>query len=119
MAHFAKVENGTVVDLIVVDNADCGGGVFPDSEPVGQAFIAALADGDPRLSGEWLQTSYNTINGLHFPDGVMEFEVVDGERVPVNGSPVGAFRLNFGQIGFVFDPDAGQYGEFRPPVESE
>ena len=54
MAHFAKVENGVVGQVIVVANADCGGGEFPESEPIGQAFIASLG-----IEGEWLQTSYN------------------------------------------------------------
>ena len=54
MAHFALIENGCVNRVIVVSNDDCGGGNFPTSEPVGQAFIAALG-----LAGEWLQTSYN------------------------------------------------------------
>ena len=54
MAHFAKVENGIVQTVIVVSNQDCGGGEFPDSEPIGQAFIASIG-----LTGEWLQTSYH------------------------------------------------------------
>ncbi len=54
MAHFAKIENNLVVDVIVVSNDDCGGGEFPESEPIGQAFIASLG-----LEGLWLQTSYN------------------------------------------------------------
>ena len=54
MAHFAKVDNGIVQRVIVVSNDDCGGGDFPASEPVGQAFIAGLG-----LAGEWRQTSYN------------------------------------------------------------
>lgn len=55
MAHFAKIENGVVSQVIVVSNEDCGGVEFPDSEPIGQAFINSL-DG---LQGEWKQTSYN------------------------------------------------------------
>lgn len=54
MAHFAKIVNGTVQNVIVVANVDCGGGDFPDSESIGQAFIASLG-----LDGEWKQTSYN------------------------------------------------------------
>ncbi len=54
MAHFAKIENDTVTDVIVVSNDDCGGGNFPESEPIGQAFIASLG-----LHGLWLQTSYH------------------------------------------------------------
>ena len=54
MAHFAKVDNGTVSNVIVIANENCDDLPFPESEPVGQAFIASLG-----LSGEWLQTSYN------------------------------------------------------------
>ena len=54
MAHFAKVENNIVDQVIVVANSDCGGGDFPESEPIGQAFIASIG-----LAGEWLQTSYH------------------------------------------------------------
>ena len=54
MAHFAKIDNGTVSQVIVVSNDDCGGGDFPTSEVAGQAFIASLG-----LAGEWRQTSYN------------------------------------------------------------
>jgi hypothetical protein len=54
VAHFAKVTNSIVEQVIVVANTDCGGGQFPESEPIGQAFIALLG-----LDGEWLQTSYN------------------------------------------------------------
>lgn len=54
MAHFAKIENGIVTHVIVVANEDCGGGDFPASEPIGQAFIASLG-----IEGEWKQTSFS------------------------------------------------------------
>lgn len=54
MAHFAQVENSIVSQVIVVSNDDCGGGDFPESEPIGQAFIASIG-----LIGEWKQTSYH------------------------------------------------------------
>ena len=54
MAHFAKIDNGTVSQVIVVSNDDCAGGDFPESEAAGQAFIASIG-----LAGEWKQTSYN------------------------------------------------------------
>ena len=54
MAHFAKIVNNIVTDVIAVDNVNCGGGDFPQSEPIGQAFIASIG-----LSGIFLQTSYN------------------------------------------------------------
>jgi hypothetical protein len=48
MAHFAKVENGVVQQVIVVSNSDA------PTEAAGQTFIASLG-----LEGEWVQTSYN------------------------------------------------------------
>lgn len=52
MAEFANIVDGVVVNVIVIADADCGGGTFPASEPIGQAFIASL-----NLNGEWKQTS--------------------------------------------------------------
>ena len=55
MAHFAQVDGNNVVrSVIVIDNSDCGGGDYPDSEPIGQAFISFMG-----IEGDWLQTSYN------------------------------------------------------------
>jgi hypothetical protein len=54
MAHFAEIKDGLVGQILVIANEDCGGGDFPNSEPIGQAFIASLG-----LEGEWLQTSFN------------------------------------------------------------
>ena len=62
MAHFAQVdENNVVLQVNVIANDDCGGGDFPESEPIGQAFIASLG-----IGGTWLQTSYNgNFRGLY------------------------------------------------------
>jgi len=55
MAHFAQVDEGQIVrNVIVVNNSDCAGGEFPDSDSVGQAFIAFMG-----IEGDWLQTSYH------------------------------------------------------------
>ena len=48
MAHFARIENGIVREVIVVGNDDA------PTEAAGQAFIASIG-----LTGEWVQTSYN------------------------------------------------------------
>ena len=48
MAHFAKIENGVVREVIVIGNDNA-----PD-EATGQAFIASIG-----LAGDWIQTSYN------------------------------------------------------------
>jgi hypothetical protein len=53
MANFAKINGDLVTEVIVIANSDCDDLVFPDSEPVGQAYIASIG-----LEGEWLQTSY-------------------------------------------------------------
>ena len=55
MAHFAKIENGIVTAVNVISNDDCGGGNYPESEPIGQTFISSLG-----IQGTWLQTSYSS-----------------------------------------------------------
>ena len=55
MAHFAQInEQKMVVEVLVIGNEQVDDLPFPDSEPVGQAFIASC-----NIAGEWLQTSYN------------------------------------------------------------
>ena len=54
MAHFARIDDGIVREVIVIDNKDCGGGDYPESNPIGQAFIASIG-----LAGIWEQTSYS------------------------------------------------------------
>lgn len=49
MAHFAKVENGIVTQVIVIDQETLNTGLW----------------GDPT---SWVQTSYNTVGGKH-PEG--------------------------------------------------
>ena len=48
MAHFARVLNGVVQQVIVVSNDDA------PTEVAGQEFIESIG-----LVGEWVQTSYN------------------------------------------------------------
>jgi hypothetical protein len=68
MAHFAKVVNGKVDQVIVAE---------PD-------FFDSFVDSSP---GEWIQTSYNTRGGVHYdpetnePDG--------GEQLRYNFAGVG------------------------------
>jgi hypothetical protein len=50
MAHFAKVQNGLVTQVIV-------------AEP---EFFETFVDTSP---GEWIQTSYNTRGGVHYTEG--------------------------------------------------
>ena len=76
MAHFALIDSANIVrEVIVISNADCGGGDFPDSEPVGQAFITGPHPDCLALEGNWKQTSYS-----------------------------GSFRGCFAGLGFSYDP---------------
>jgi hypothetical protein len=54
MAHFIQVKNNQCGEVIVISNSDIDNLPFPESEPVGQAFIAELG-----LEGDYLQTSYS------------------------------------------------------------
>ena len=57
MAHFAEIdENGVVLRVLVVDNAQ---------ENDGQNFLANTLG----LGGTWVKTSYNTIGGVHTAGG--------------------------------------------------
>ena len=58
MAHFALVDDTIVRNVIVVANAAIDDLPFPESEPVGQAFISTLPDLAAQ-SGTWMQCSYN------------------------------------------------------------
>lgn len=114
MAHFAKIENGIVTQVIVVANELCNGGDFPDSETAGQAFIQSLG-----INGVWKQTSYNTQYQYEY-----EYEY-DSEGNPsvVSATIVGSihtaggtpFRGKYAGIGDTYDAEADQF--IAPPVE--
>lgn len=53
MAHFAKIENNVVTQVIVVDNKDCADAAGVEKEYIGAAFCERL------FGGTWKQTSYN------------------------------------------------------------
>lgn len=86
MAHFARVHNGIVEQVIVVSDDDA------PTEAAGQAFIASIG-----LSGEWVQTSYNNnpVEGASrgkyagigdLWDGtVFVSPVIEVAEIPVNG----------------------------------
>ena len=53
MAHFVRIENGVVVQGIVVSNQDTADEHGVEKEDIGIAFCSNL------LGGTWKQTSYN------------------------------------------------------------
>jgi hypothetical protein len=55
MAHFAKIENNLVTQIIVVNNETLENKEFPESEKIGIEFCQSLFGSDT----QWLQTSYN------------------------------------------------------------
>lgn len=55
MAHFAEIDqNNNVLQVLVVNNSDINNLPFPESEPVGVAFLQSLFP-----NTNWVQTSYN------------------------------------------------------------
>jgi hypothetical protein len=78
MAHFAKVESGIVIQVIV-------------AEP---EFFDTFVDSTP---GEWIQTSYNTRGGVHYGD---DGEPDDGEPLRMNFAGVG-FSYDLARDAFI------------------
>ena len=85
MAHFAQVDDsGIVRQVIVVDNKDCGGGDYPASNSIGQAFIASIG-----LGSNWEQTSYNgNFRGKYAGQGDTFDPVADAFVSPAVPDPV-------------------------------
>jgi hypothetical protein len=74
MAHFAKVQNGIVTQVIV-------------AEP---EFFETFVDTSP---GEWIQTSYNTRGGVHYKPDTNE----------PSDDQSKALRKNYAGTGFTYD----------------
>lgn len=74
MAHFAKVNNGIVEQVIV-------------AEP---AFFDTFVDSSP---GQWIQTSYNTRGGKHY----------NPETGELSADQTKALRKNYAGVGFTYD----------------
>ena len=68
MAHYAKVENGIVTQVIVAE----------------AEFFDTFVDTTP---GEWLQTSYNTRGGVHYNPETGEAD--NGEPLRMNYAGIG------------------------------
>lgn len=83
MSHFAQITDGIVTQVIVAE----------------QEFIDTLPD-----ASSWVQTSYNTMNGIHYAPSPPALP-----RTPDNGI---ALRGNYASIGYVYD---SQNDVFYPP----
>jgi hypothetical protein len=86
MAHFAKINSNNVVEqVVVVNNEVLENKPFPESEPIGIAFLKSLYGADT----QWLQSSYNAnFRGTHPGTGSIydpikdEFDPIIEEEVP-------------------------------------
>jgi hypothetical protein len=74
MAHFARVEDNIVKEVIVINNEVLENKDFPESEPIGIAFCKSLYGADT----DWLQTSYNNnFRGTYAGSGMTYDPVLD------------------------------------------
>lgn len=77
MAHFAKIENNIVTQVIVVNNEVLENKPFPESEPIGVAFCQETFGQDT----EWLQTSYNGNFRGRYAGGGMTYDPILDEFI--------------------------------------
>ena len=79
MAYFAQInEDSVVTEVIAVNNETLDYLPYPESEPVGQAFIASLG-----IKGLFLQTSYNNNFRGTFASIGYTYDEVDDVFVPL------------------------------------
>lgn len=57
MAHFAKIVDGVVTDVIVINDLELNNAPYPESEALGLAWIAAWPGSQGHTN--WKQTSIN------------------------------------------------------------
>tara|TARA_R110002126_G_C10124167_1_gene468809 strand:- start:127 stop:483 length:357 start_codon:yes stop_codon:yes gene_type:complete len=81
MAHFAKVEDGIVTDVIVVDNLDILDDDGNESEAVGIEFCVAL------FGGTWLQTSYSNSFRKNFAGVGYAYDSTRDAFIPIKSYP--------------------------------
>lgn len=80
MAHFARVQDGIVRQVIVVNNEAIEGGAFPASEPLGQALLA-----ESGITGHWLQCSFSGSFRGTYPGPGSLYDADADEFVPPQG----------------------------------
>lgn len=85
MGHFARVQDGTVTQVIVAE----------------QDFINTGAVGDP---SEWVQTSYNTRGGVHYDPATGEPSADQSK----------ALRKNYAGIGWLYDSEKDAFIPAKP-----
>ena len=77
MAHFAKIENGIVREVIVVNNEVLLDSNGVEQESIGVAFCQSLFGADTN----WVQTSYNGKFRRRFGGAGMTYDPIKDEFV--------------------------------------
>jgi hypothetical protein len=79
MAHFARLEDNIVTEVIVVNNEVLENKNFPESETIGIAFCKSLFGENT----EWKQTSYNNnFRGRFAGIGMIYDPILDEFKTP-------------------------------------
>lgn len=84
MAHYAKVQGGIVVEVIVAE-----------------ADVIAERQSD---EWQWIQTSYNTVGGVHY----------DPETGLPSADQSKALRKNFATLNMIYDAEADAFHSHAP-----
>jgi hypothetical protein len=79
MAHFARVEDNIVREVIVINNEVLENKDFPESEPIGISFCKSVYGENTN----WIQTSYNSnFRGTYAGSGMIYDPELDEFKYP-------------------------------------
>ena len=88
MAHFARIENGVVQQVVVVDNSVLLDGNGDEQESLGVEFCKSLFGAD----GDWKQTSYNGNVRKNFASIGYQYDAA--RDAFIGASPYASWTLN-------------------------
>jgi hypothetical protein len=116
MAHFVKLNSDNVVlNILVVNNDDINNLPFPESEPVGIAFLESIFGAEEGVT--WKQTSYN--NNFRFQYAGIGF-IYDTQRdafIPPQPFPSWVFdEQNMGYVAPTPYPDDNKFYIWDEPT---
>ena len=77
MANFAKLNNNIVVRVISIADADCSGGLLPEADIIGCAFIQSLG-----LEGVWLLTDITNSQRYNYAGIGYTYDAVRDAFIP-------------------------------------
>ena len=93
MAHFAKIGlNGKVLQVLTLNDSDMLNADGVEDETVGQQYLEKHNNWTAQM---WIQTSYNTLGGVHKDGGT-------------------ALRGNYAGVGYTWDEDNNIFWSKKP-----